>query len=61
MNHPNDKPRYDGYSLYAGLDDPDVYLIDLDGRVVHSWDTEGCCLAKGLPNGKIKIFAHRGP
>jgi hypothetical protein len=31
---------YDGYTLYAPLNSRTVYLVDLDGEVVHTWETD---------------------
>ncbi len=31
---------YDGYTLFAPLNDTTTYLVDLDGEVVHSWASD---------------------
>ena len=36
----NEPGAFDGYTLFAPLDAPVAYLIDNEGRAVHSWDTE---------------------
>lgn len=36
----HDKRAYEGYTLLAPLASKQTFLIDLDGRVVHSWNSE---------------------
>jgi len=35
----NDAGSFDGYTLFAPLNYPTTYLIDNEGRLVHSWST----------------------
>ena len=44
---------YDGYTLYNGLDEREINLIDMEGKVVHSWQSDGSCLAELMPSGDI--------
>src|SRR5262249_25314250 len=37
----NDPKALQGYTLIAPMGSPKAYLIDMQGRVVHSWTTEG--------------------
>jgi len=33
---------FEGYTVYVSADFPGAFLIDMDGRVLHSWEEEGC-------------------
>jgi hypothetical protein len=44
---------YDGYTLFATLQDRDFFLIDMDGRLVHRWPTDETHQAELLPNGNL--------
>jgi hypothetical protein len=44
---------YDGYTLYATLQDKDFYLIDMQGRLVHTWSTDTTHQAELRPNGNL--------
>ena len=35
----NDPGTFDGYTLFSALTWPELYLIDMEGRQVHSWPT----------------------
>lgn len=46
---------YDGYTLLSPNMTKDVYLIDMNGDVVHTWNTQGMpgLYAELLPNGNL--------
>lgn len=44
---------YDGYTLYNRLDEREIYLIGMDGKVEHSWQSDGSGLAELFPSGDI--------
>lgn len=46
---------YDGYTLLSPNMTKDVYLVDMNGDVVHSWKTQGMpgLYAELLPNGNL--------
>jgi hypothetical protein len=46
---------YDGYTLYAPLTSKKTYLIDMEGNIVHTWDSEYYpgLYAELLPNGNL--------
>lgn len=50
-----EEDAWDGYTLIAPLNGRDVYLVDLDGRVVHTWRTSHMPAggAHLLPNGNL--------
>jgi hypothetical protein len=53
---------YNGYTLYQGLVEDKVLLLDMDGRVVHEWAPAGyktTYYATPLPNGHILTLARR--
>ncbi|MFO0970275.1 MAG: aryl-sulfate sulfotransferase [Gemmataceae bacterium] len=51
----NDARAFKGYTLIAGLNDHKTYLIDMDGRVVNTWesDTNPGASAYLLDNGNL--------
>jgi len=53
---------YDGYTLFAPLGGPGVWLIDMEGNFVHHWDVEHGAGPHGvlLPNGNL-LFAGATP
>lgn len=46
---------YDGYTLYAPLTSKRTYLIDMQGNIVNTWDSEYYpgLYAELLPNGNL--------
>ncbi len=51
---------YDGYALFSPMFDENVYLIDNDGRVIHTWaieETTGVTDAHLLENGNLIVTA----
>jgi len=46
---------YDGYTLFTPMFGKDAWLINIQGNVVHHWDTEpyGPVFARLLPNGNL--------
>ena len=36
----NTDEAYEGYTLFSGLQGKTTYLIDMDGRIVHSWQSD---------------------
>ena len=58
MVHTED--AYDGYVLFSPLSDNDVYLMDNDGRIIHTWDIEGMAAVREthlLENGHLVLSA----
>ena len=58
MVHTED--AYDGYTLFAPMYDSDVYLMDNDGRIIHTWnieETRGVREACLLENGHLIVGA----
>jgi hypothetical protein len=56
----NEPGAFEGYTLFAPLKQPTVYLIDIEGRVVHRWDNG---LRPGnsvylLPDGRLLRATH---
>jgi len=49
---------YNGYTLFAPLSGKDVWLIDMEGRIVHHWEIPSMpgTYGKLLPNGNL-IYA----
>ncbi|MFQ5498604.1 MAG: aryl-sulfate sulfotransferase, partial [Candidatus Zixiibacteriota bacterium] len=54
-----DTAAFDGYTLFSPMPDSTTYLIDMYGRVVHSWtaDLEPGNLAYLLENGHLLLAA----
>lgn len=54
----NPTKTYNGYTLFAPLSGKDVWLIDMQGRIVHHWEMPSMpgTYAKLLPNGNL-IYA----
>ena len=48
----NDAESFDGYTLFGQMQYPAVYLIDNDGRLVHSWDD--------VPGGSVPYLLEDG-
>ena len=51
---------YDGYALFSPMYDNDVYLMDNDGRIIHTWaieETAGVLEAHLLENGNVIVVA----
>ena len=51
---------YDGYALFAPMRDSDVYLMDNDGRIIHTWNIEEASdvlEAHLLENGHLIVVA----
>ena len=49
---------YDGYALFVTIGDTSVYLMDNDGRIIHTWDieeTDGVMEAHLLENGNLVV------
>jgi hypothetical protein len=46
---------YNGYTLFGPMFDKNVYLIDMEGNVVHKWETKNNTAeyAELLPNGNV--------
>ena len=58
MVHTED--AYDGYALFTPIFDSNVYLMDNDGRIIHTWnieETRGVLEAHLLENGHLIIVA----
>ena len=56
----NTEAAYEGYTLFSPSNTPSVYLIDNDGRVIHTWETEGkagVMEAHLLDNGHLVVVA----
>ena len=56
----NTEDAYEGYTLFSPLFTPDVYLIDNDGRVIHTWEIEnttGVLEAHLRENGNLVVVA----
>ena len=56
----NTGDAYDGYVLFSPIFTPDVYLIDNDGRVIHTWEIEnttGVLEAHLRENGNLVVVA----
>ena len=37
----NTEAAYEGYTLFSPMDTPSVYLMDNEGRIIHTWEIEG--------------------
>ena len=37
----NTEGAYEGYTLFSPANTPSVYLMDNEGRIIHTWETEG--------------------
>ena len=51
---------YDGYTLFVTLGDTVVYLMDNDGRIIHTWhieETAGVLEAHLVENGNLVVVA----
>ena len=58
MVHTED--AYDGYVLFTPIFDSDIYLMDNDGRIIHTWnieETSGVREAHLLENGHLVVGA----
>lgn len=57
LTHHNPNLSVKGYTLFTPVSFPDLHLIDIQGRVVKSWQFEGLSvsLAKFLPNGNLLL------
>ena len=56
----NAEDAYDGYTLFAPMRDSNVYLMDNDGRIIHTWnieETSGVREAHLLENGHLVVVA----
>ena len=56
----NTADAYDGYALFVTIGDTSVYLMDNDGRIIHTWDieeTDGVMEAHLLENGNLIVVA----
>jgi hypothetical protein len=51
----NDLEAYQGYTLIAPMMSTKTYLIDMEGRIVHTWDSDctTALVAHLLPNGHL--------
>ena len=52
---------YEGYTLFSPMNTPSVYLMDNEGRIIHSWQIEearaGVLEAHLLDNGNLVVVA----
>ena len=51
---------YDGYALFVTIGDTSVYLMNNDGRIIHTWnieETPGVAEAHLLENGNLMVVA----
>ena len=56
----NTEAAYEGYTLFSQKHTPSVYLIDNDGRVIHTWEIENTAAvleAHLLDNGHLVVVA----
>ena len=54
----NEPEAFDGYTLFNRRQSKTVYLLDIQGRVVHRWDLDADTLfTRLLENGNILTFA----
>ena len=37
----NTEAAYEGYTLFSPMNTPSVYLMDNEGRIIHTWEIEG--------------------
>lgn len=44
---------YDGYTLFSPRMGGTAYLVDMEGRIVHTWPVDGCQIGELLPNGHL--------
>lgn len=60
LTHYSPAKAYNGYTLFTPLSSKTVWLIDMQGRFVHSWETQWEPGAHGylLPNGNL-LYAGR--
>ena len=57
----NEPEAFVGYTLFNRVRSKTIYLIDNQGRVVHTWELEANALfAKLLENGNLLTYANRG-
>lgn len=59
----NPAKAYNGYTLWSPMGSRDVYLVDMQGRFVHHWETPNRVAqppGKFLPNGNL-LIAQRIP
>ena len=68
----NTDEAFQGYTLYTPLRSPSTYLLDMEGKIVHRWESEHhpSNSAYLLPNGHLmrsakvlgnEVFGSRGP
>ena len=56
----NTEAAYEGYTLFSPMQTPSVYLMNNEGRIIHSWeieDTGGVLEAHLLDNGHLVVIA----
>ena len=54
--HNSPRNNYRGYTLFSNLGGQKTYLIDMEGRVCHTWQSdEGINYAYLLPNGNLLL------
>ena len=55
LTHHNPNLSIKGYTLFTPVAFPDLFLIDIDGRIVNSWQFDGLSvsLARLLKNGNL--------
>ena len=56
----NTEAAYEGYTLFSPINTPSVYLMDNEGRIIHSWEIEGnagVMEAHLLDNGHLVVVA----
>ena len=59
----NTEAAYEGYTLFSPMNTPLVYLMDNEGRLIHTWETEGKASvleAHLLDNGHLVVVAGPG-
>ena len=56
----NTEAAYEGYTLFSPANTPSVYLMDNEGRIIHTWEidnTEAVLEAHLLDNGHLVVVA----
>ena len=56
----NTEAAYEGYTLFSPMNTPSVYLMDNEGRIIHSWEIEGnagVLEAHLIDNGHLVVVA----
>ena len=56
----NTEAAYEGYTLFSPANTPSVYLMDNEGRIIHTWEienTEGVMEAHLRENGHLVVVA----